>query len=245
MRTSPVPVESDESVEIFAGGQIEYVANSSADYPLSTVLPLQCWQYQYLKRAIDLSVSMVLVVVFAVPGLLIAAAVLLSSDGPLFYREQRIGRGGKSFRIWKFRSMYKDAARRVHVKAQQPGGILLEWRMCKHHSDPRITPVGGILRRWSLDEIPQLLNVLRGEMSLVGPRPIVQAEVVLYGDLLPYYLAATPGLSGAWQVSGRSQIGYDDRARLDAIYVSLWNIRSDIGILFRTIPAVLGRIGAC
>jgi lipopolysaccharide/colanic/teichoic acid biosynthesis glycosyltransferase len=95
-----------------------------------------------------------------------------------------------------------------------------------------------------MDEIPQLLNVFHGEMSLIGPRPIVAAETRFYGDLLPYYLAATPGLSGAWQVSGRSEIGYNGRARLDARYVSEWSIRTDIGILLRTVPAVLGRIGA-
>ena len=116
--------------------------------------------------------------------------------------------------------------------------------MRKQGRDPRITAVGGFLRRWSMDEIPQLLNVLRGEMSLIGPRPIVEAETRFYGDLLSYYLAATPGLSGAWQVSGRSEIGYNDRARLDALYVSLWSARTDISILLRTVPAVLGRIGA-
>jgi lipopolysaccharide/colanic/teichoic acid biosynthesis glycosyltransferase len=116
--------------------------------------------------------------------------------------------------------------------------------MCKQRRDPRITAVGGFLRRWSLDEIPQLLNVLGGEMSLVGPRPIIETEMVLYGELLTYYLAATPGLSGAWQVSGRSEIDYDERARLDALYVSLWSLKSDIGILLRTLPAVVGRIGA-
>jgi lipopolysaccharide/colanic/teichoic acid biosynthesis glycosyltransferase len=116
--------------------------------------------------------------------------------------------------------------------------------MCKHLTDPRVTKVGGFLRRWSLDELPQLLNVLRGEMSLIGPRPIVQAETVLYGDLLGFYLDAKPGLSGLWQVSGRSDVGYESRATLDASYVRSWSLRGDLVILLRTIPAVLKRVGA-
>ena len=116
--------------------------------------------------------------------------------------------------------------------------------MRKHLRDPRITAIGGFLRRWSLDEIPQLFNVLRGEMSLVGPRPIVETETAFYGDLLPYYLAASPGLSGLWQVSGRSRVDYDRRAKLDALYVQSWSLGADFNILFRTIPAVLSRVGA-
>ena len=234
----------DDSIEAFDGGQVEFEKDYSSYYTEPTISPLHCWHYQYLKRAIDLVGSMMMIVAFAIPGLLIAAAIVLSSRGPVFYREERIGRGGKPFRIWKFRSMHRDAPRLDRVKVRQQGGVVLEWRMCKQRRDPRITAVGGFLRRWSLDEVPQLLNVLRGEMSLVGPRPIVESETSLYGDLLTYYLAATPGLSGAWQVSGRSEIDYDDRARLDALYVSLWSMKTDLGILFLTIPAVLSRIGA-
>jgi lipopolysaccharide/colanic/teichoic acid biosynthesis glycosyltransferase len=110
--------------------------------------------------------------------------------------------------------------------------------------DPRITTVGRFLRRWSLDELPQVLNVLRGEMSLIGPRPVIEAEVAMYGHLQYYYLAATPGLSGLWQVSGRSNVSFAARADLDASYVQNWSLRADFGILLRTIPAVLGRVGA-
>jgi undecaprenyl-phosphate galactose phosphotransferase len=116
--------------------------------------------------------------------------------------------------------------------------------MQKQFKDPRITAIGGFLRSWSIDELPQLINVLRGEMSLIGPRPIVAAETDFYGDLLSFYLAATPGLSGLWQVSGRSQVDYDERAKLDARYVRFWSLKNDMEILFRTIPAVLGRVGA-
>ena len=185
-----------------------------------------------------------MIVAFAIPGLLIAVAISLTSKGPVFYREERIGRNGRPFRIWKFRSMYCDAKERVRVAEAHSSGKVLEWRMRKHLRDPRITMVGGFLRSWSLDELPQLLNVFLGEMSLVGPRPIVEAETAFYGDLLSYYLAATPGLSGLWQVSGRSHIDYPKRVRLDAFYVRSWSLKSDFIILARTVPAVFGRVGA-
>lgn len=234
----------DYPEESFEVDQLEYVSDHTSYRQQLTISVLNCWRYRYLKRMIDILGSFILMIAFAIPGLVIAAATLLSSRGPVFYREERIGRGGMPFRIWKFRSMHCNAPRQSRIKARQQGGVVLEWRMCKQHRDPRITAVGGFLRRWSLDELPQLFNVLRGEMSLVGPRPIVEAETGFYGDLLSYYLAATPGLSGAWQVSGRSEIGYDERAILDARYVSSWSMKTDIGILLRTIPAVFCRIGA-
>jgi len=116
--------------------------------------------------------------------------------------------------------------------------------MDKRGHDPRVTRIGRFLRRWSLDEVPQLFNVLRGDMSLIGPRPIVKAETYYYKHLLSFYLAARPGLSGLWQVSGRSDLDYDARARLDADYVQNWTMMADLKILLRTIPAVLGRVGA-
>jgi lipopolysaccharide/colanic/teichoic acid biosynthesis glycosyltransferase len=181
---------------------------------------------------------------FAIPGLLIAAAIAATSSGPVFYRERRIGRKGQFFRIWKFRSMHKNAAQRARIADSQTGAKVLEWRMHKHLRDPRITGIGGFLRKWSLDELPQLLNVLTGDMSLIGPRPIVESELALYGSLFSVYTSAIPGLSGLWQVSGRSHIDYDKRAKLDAKYVRSWSLAGDLIILFRTIPAVLCRIGA-
>jgi len=244
VRNSPVQALHDEPLGTIDNIQVEFDTEFSIFNPVIPELQLNCRRYRYLKRAIDLLCSLILLILFAVPGLLIAAAIVLTSRGPVFYREERIGRGGKPFKIWKFRSMHRNAPHKSRIQARRTGGVVLEWRMCKQRRDPRITAVGGFLRRWSLDELPQLFNVLTGEMSLVGPRPIVESETVLYGDLLPYYLAATPGLSGAWQVSGRSEVGYDDRARLDAIYVSLWSMKTDFDILFRTLPAVLSRIGA-
>jgi lipopolysaccharide/colanic/teichoic acid biosynthesis glycosyltransferase len=123
-------------------------------------------------------------------------------------------------------------------------GVLLQWREKKDGCDPRITPVGRFLRQWSLDELPQLLNVLRGEMSLVGPRPVIKAEIPLYGSSRQYYYAAVPGLSGLWQVSGRSNINFKTRVALDVSYVQDWSLLADCKILLKTIPAVFGRTGA-
>lgn len=240
----------EESAMETEGSVIAQDAIRLTDYTLSKYFPsrfetaLESWQYQWAKRAIDVVCSSILILLFAIPGLLIAAIISLSSEGPVFYREERIGRAGRAFRIWKFRSMYSDAAERAQIAEVQPSVKVLEWRMRKHLTDPRITAIGRVLRCWSLDELPQLFNVLCGEMSLIGPRPIVEAEKVYYGDLLSFYLAATPGLSGLWQVSGRSHVDYAKRVRLDASYVQTWCLKSDFMILLRTVPAVLSRKGA-
>lgn len=208
---------------------------SPVPFVVPVELPVDSWHYQYLKRAIDVAGGLVMLAVFLIPGVLIALAILITSPYPVFYSEERVGRNGVPFRIWKFRSMRPHTPRRAQV---------LQWRVDKRRHDPRVTTIGRFLRRWSLDEVPQVFNVLRGEMSLIGPRPIVKAETVYYKHLLPFYLAAMPGLSGLWQVSGRSDLDYDSRARLDAEYVQNWSLKADTKILFRTIPAVLGRVGA-
>ena len=234
----------ESSMAAFEGDGFGSEATYSPDYLLFTEVPVDSWRYRYVKRAIDLLCALIMIAVFAIPGLLIAAAILLTSEGPVFYREERIGRDGRPFQIWKFRSMHRHAARRASIAATHPDETVLQWRMRKHLKDPRVTAIGDVLRRWSLDELPQLLNILYGEMSLVGPRPVVEAETAFYGDLLPFYLAATPGLSGLWQVSGRSEIDYTIRAKLDALYVRSWSLGADFGIFFRTVPAVLTRKGA-
>jgi lipopolysaccharide/colanic/teichoic acid biosynthesis glycosyltransferase len=210
----------------------------------STGVPVDSWRYAYLKRALDLFVASGMLVVLAIPGCLIAAVVLGTSGWPLFYREERIGRYGRPFRIWKFRSMRINGKLPRFEPRAQADGDHLTYRASKNTPDPRITFVGRFLRRWSLDELPQIFNVLRGEMSLVGPRPIIEKETRFYDKLLPYYLSATPGLSGLWQVSGRSNIDYPKRAQLDAAYVMEWSLRTDFRILMQTLPAVLKRTGA-
>ena len=244
MRTAQTRSVQENTLITVEGNTVILENSYSPEAPLFSPQPVESWRYIYVKRAIDVVCSLLMLLAFAIPGVLIAAAILLTSKGPIFYREQRIGRDGRLFRIWKFRSMRKNAAQLTKIANAESTGNVLEWRMRKHLKDPRVTAVGGFLRRWSLDELPQIVNVLRGEMSLIGPRPIVPSETVYYGDLFSYYLAATPGLSGLWQVSGRSGVDYDRRVVLDAFYVQSWSLRSDFDILFRTIPAVLGRIGA-
>ncbi len=227
-----------------ADGSILYDGELVETLGADLYAPVFSWRYERLKRALDFAVSAFLIALVVIPCAVICAVISLTSPGPIFYREERIGRNGQSFLILKFRSMYTDAAKHSHIETSEESGKIIEWRMVKHQNDPRITPIGRFLRRWSLDELPQLINVLCGEMSLVGPRPIVMSEVGFYGELASYYLAATPGLSGLWQVSGRSNIGYEKRARLDMQYVTSWSLALDFLILFRTIPAVLGRAGA-
>src|ERR1700679_86223 len=208
-------------------------------------VPWESWRYRYAKRAVDVLGASVMLTFCALPLVGIAAGVRLSSKGPVFYREERIGRGGRRFRIWKFRSMRaKDSAN----MACDVGGKDSQWPPSKGNSgptDPRITRFGSFLRKWSLDELPQLINVLRGEMSLVGPRPVIQSEIGFYRDLLPFYLAATPGLSGLWQVSGRSKLDYEKRIKLDAFYMQTWSLTTDFYLLARTVSAVLSQAGAC
>jgi len=206
-------------------------------------LRLQSWQYLEVKRGIDIVGSTLMIATCLVPGILIAAAVALTSRGSIFYHEERVGKGGRPFRIWKFRSMLKTIEH-MRSDAMPHFEVHSRWRTRKDIYDPRITPVGRFLRRWSLDELPQLFNVLRGDMSLVGPRPVVEAELPLYEHLLDFYLSATPGLSGLWQVSGRSDVSFSKRAKLDASYVRSWSLQRDLIILARTIPAVLRRVGA-
>lgn len=197
-----------------------------------------------LKSMFDLFAAGVLVVLLA--PLLGALALLIRADGgPAFYRHRRIGAGGRTFDCIKFRSMMLDADRVLREMLENDPDAAAEWAETqKLRNDPRITRVGQFLRRSSLDELPQLFNVLRGEMSLVGPRPIVTAEIDRYADDIEYYYAAKPGLTGLWQVSGRSDMSYARRVRLDVWYVRNWTLWHDIAILFKTIPAVFLQRGA-
>ncbi|RVS29652.1 UDP-phosphate galactose phosphotransferase, partial [Klebsiella pneumoniae] len=165
--------------------------------------------------------------------------------GPAIYGHERIGKGGRPFKCLKFRSMVinsKEVLEELLIcdpKARQ------EWNATfKLKNDPRITKIGAFLRRTSLDELPQLFNVLKGDMSLVGPRPIITAELERYNDEVDYYLLSKPGMTGLWQVSGRSDVDYETRVYLDAWYVKNWSMWNDIAILFKTISVVLRKDGA-
>jgi Undecaprenyl-phosphate galactose phosphotransferase WbaP len=198
---------------------------------------------RFSKRFFDL-LCCVLGLIAVVPlTLFFAALIKFSSSGPVFYGQERIGRNGRPFRAWKFRSMVKGADDLLKEYLAKHPEFQEEWnRDHKLRNDPRITFVGHLLRKTSLDELPQIWNVIRGEMSLVGPRPIVQAEIVKYRDLFDLYVQVRPGISGLWQVSGRNDITYDERVNLDAAYVRNWSIWLDAWILIRTVRVVvLGR----
>jgi lipopolysaccharide/colanic/teichoic acid biosynthesis glycosyltransferase len=223
-----------EDVKIFTsdGMYLEGVAESS-------------FRYTVVKRSIDLAVSSFLIALLAPLFLLIAALVRISSPGPVLYRERRVGRFGKHFTIYKFRSMYTREYLHGVLKFRENEHDQLQRRIAhKHVHDPRITRVGYILRKLSLDELPQLFNIMKGEMSLVGPRPVVDAEMPHYGSYAIFYKLVFPGLSGLWQVSGRNDVDFKTRVRMDVSYCRKWSLRMDLAILAKTFPAVLKRKGA-
>jgi len=169
----------------------------------------------------------------------------LSSPGPVFFCQERIGKGGRRIRIYKFRTMHRDAEQILKSDPELYAKYVESNYKLPKGKDPRITFIGHILRELSLDEIPQLINVLKGEMSLVGPRPVVPAEIDKYGDYASLLLSVQPGLTGQWQVSGRSDIAdYARRVRLDMEYIRDQSVTRDLQILFRTVPVVLSREGA-
>jgi undecaprenyl-phosphate galactose phosphotransferase len=198
----------------------------------------------FAKRIFDLAAASVLLLLFA-PLMLLVALYIRRDGGPVLYRQTRMGQGGTDFGCIKFRSMQVDAESRLAELLRRDPAAAAEWRAArKLRKDPRVTQVGSYIRATSLDELPQLFNVLRGDMSLVGPRPIVASELPLYGRDAQAYVAARPGMTGLWQVSGRSDVSYPDRVRLDAYYVQNWTFWLDITILLRTVSAVLRRCGA-
>lgn len=198
-----------------------------------------------IKRAMDFSLSLALCLVLLPLMALIALAVTLDSRGPVFYSQRRIGRGGHEFRAWKFRSMVGNADSVLADYLAEHPELREEWDLThKLKEDPRVTPLGRLLRRTSLDELPQLWNVVTGEMSLVGPRPIVREEIVRYGNDFEIYSYVQSGLTGLWQVSGRSNTSYQQRVKFDRFYVVNWSVWLDLCILFRTIGAVISGSGA-
>jgi len=195
----------------------------------------------WIKRAVDLCLSLVVLLALAPLFVAIATAVKISSPGPVMYRQLRVGRDGKTFEMLKFRSMCIGAENMVEMlrERNEASGPLFKMRR-----DPRITRVGRLLRRFSLDELPQIGNVIRGEMSLVGPRPPLPSEVKNYEEWQLGRLQARPGMTGLWQVSGRSEVPFNDMVRLDLHYVRNWSFGLDLEIMLRTIPAVVANRGA-
>jgi Undecaprenyl-phosphate galactose phosphotransferase WbaP len=198
-----------------------------------------------LKRIVDVLLAAGLGLVVLPLGLLIAGAIMFESRGPVLFAHTRIGRGNRRFRLWKFRSMVDNADEVLQAHLESNPDSALEWRLThKLRSDPRVTGIGRFLRKTSLDELPQLWNVLRGDMSMVGPRPIVGEEVEKYGPSFTLYSQVLPGLTGLWQVSGRNDTTYHERVALDARYILAWTAAMDLRVLLKTVRVVVCGHGA-
>ncbi len=207
---------------------------------------LKSFTNRVIKRTFDLVVSLLLVpVLLPVIGIL-GLLIRIDSPGPILYRHYRVGRGGRIFGVYKFRSMYRDSKERLENILRTNPAASREWNSCfKLKDDPRITRMGRFLRRTSLDELPQLFNVLKGEMSLVGPRPVLEEEITkYYKEYADYYYLVRPGITGLWQVSGRNDVDYDVRVQLDSWYVLNWSIWLDLLMCIKTVRVVLNRQGA-
>ncbi len=206
------------------------------------LLPLN----RYLKRMVDLTL-VVLSLPLVLPFMgLVALLIKLDSPGPVFFRHRRVGEGGRTFYLWKFRTMYQDSQEILERLLESDPKAAQEWRLYrKLRYDPRVTRVGRFLRKYSLDELPQVFNILRGEMALVGPRPVTEEECrVYYQERASFYFAVKPGLTGLWQVSGRNLLSYEERIQLDVWYVLNWSLWLDLIILVRTIGTVISQRGS-
>ena len=194
-----------------------------------------------LKRALDVAVSVGGLILLSPLFLAVAIAIRLGSPGPILFRQKRVGADGRVFLCYMFRSMYEGAERR---QAELEPLNEAEGPVFKIKDDPRVTPVGRLLRRWSVDELPQLVNVLKGEMSLVGPRPLPVRDFYLMEEAHKRRLGAVPGMTGYWQISGRSNLSFEEMVRLDLYYIENWSLSFDVKIILRTLGAVLRREGA-
>jgi Undecaprenyl-phosphate galactose phosphotransferase WbaP len=198
------------------------------------------------KRALDLIGSLLGLILLLPFLVLIGLMVFIDSPGRIFYRQERIGKGGKVFKLLKYRTMQLNADQVLQSQLERDPRLKREWdQYQKLKNDPRITRVGRLLRRFSLDELPQLWNVFLGDMSLVGPRPMMVKQQEVYGEPFRHYVRVTPGITGMWQINGRNHTTFARRAELDVQYVANWSIWLDIYILARTIWVVVKRDGAC
>lgn len=202
-------------------------------------LPTNGVTYKIVKRLLDIVLSIALLPIVLILVAIVAVIVKLTSPGPIFYQHRRVGLGRKDFGLWKFRTMFHNSDHIFWNHLAQNADARREW-LCyrKLKYDPRITKVGAFLRRTNLDELPQLLNVILGQMSLVGPRPVVEDELKRYGAGEALYSAVLPGITGLWQVSGRGCLPYEKRVALDVEYVSTWSFGQDLVVLTRTLNAI-------
>jgi lipopolysaccharide/colanic/teichoic acid biosynthesis glycosyltransferase len=207
--------------------------------------PSTLFRYRVVKRTFDVVCVLVATPVLIPALLLVCLLVRLSSSGPILFGSRRVGFEASFFSMWKFRTMWVESAEALDRYLASDPGARAEWaRSAKLKEDPRVTPLGLILRRYSLDELPQVWHVLTGQMSLVGPRPLPPGEVERYADRFEDFCCVKPGLTGLWQVSGRSNLTYEERVALDCKYIQTWSLKQDLIILFKTLKPVLNRDGA-
>ncbi|KPF41999.1 hypothetical protein IP76_18940 [Rhizobium sp. AAP43] len=198
-----------------------------------------------VKRVLDITISLIAIIALLPMALLVALLIKASDGGTVFYSHRRVGWRGRDFGCLKFRTMRTDAAAQLAALLKDNPEARAEWEETrKLRNDPRITVVGEVLRKSSLDELPQLLNVLAGHMSIVGPRPVTREELIRYGDHVDLYTAARPGLTGHWQTSGRSNTCFEHRVALDVEYVTRWSLSWDLWIMAKTVPVLFSREGA-
>lgn len=239
MITSPIAIQQSPKLQT-----APKIATISLHHELAFLVKSHQWVYQLqqgIKRAFDFCAASLGLIAISPLLLVIALLVKLTSPGPVLYKSERIGKNFKPFYMYKFRTMCVDTdAQRDALRAQAN----LQGDLFKMKNDPRVTPIGKFLRALSLDELPQLLNVVRGEMSLVGPRPLPRDESELFKDPYTLRFHVYPGITGLWQVSGRSKLSFNQLCELEMQYVTAWNLLTDVQILFRTIPAVLASRGA-
>lgn len=200
--------------------------------------------YRFIKRTFDIIISLLSLILLSPLFLIIVVLIKLDSKGKAFYKHKRIGKNGEIIYLYKFRSMYSDSKERLEELLKDPK-IKKEWEEnYKLNHDPRITKVGSFLRKSSLDELPQLLNILIGNMSIVGPRPVIEKEIEKYGTNKDKLLSVTPGLTGWWACNGRSCTSYEDRMKLELFYVNNRSLILDIKIIIKTFISVIKRDGA-
>ncbi len=216
-------------------------SNDGSERIKALAIPTRRWRaLRFVKRLFDFSLALTALVFFAPLFCVIMLAILIADGRPIFFRQVRIGRHGKSFNCLKFRTMVRDADARLAELLSTCPKSQQEWlESQKLSNDPRVNMLGRFLRKSSLDELPQLINILRGEMSIVGPRPIVHEEAVRYGRNLRFYRATRPGLTGLWQVSGRNSLSYQERVKLDVHYVRNMSAWLDARIILKTIVIVI------
>ena len=230
-------------MEIGSTGLRVFATPDALAAPLTAVLPDASTAYRRAKRTLDVGFSLVVLLVTLPVWFFVAVLVCATSPGPALFRQPRVGRNGRSFTVLKFRSMCNDAESRLEDLGLYDTYVATGYKL-PVADECRVTRVGRFLRKTSLDELPQLIHVLRGDMSLVGPRPVVPAELDSYGELTHCYLSVDPGITGLWQVSGRSHIRFPERAHLDRDYFHGRSLRMDLAILARTPGAVIRGDGA-